>query len=77
MIGMGRISTVRFMILNAGGALVWAIVISSLGFLCGATAETFFRNARKIEGWIALTICGVAAAVWVTYFMRKKRAGAK
>ena len=75
-IGTSRISTSRFLVFNAAGALVWAIAISCLGFLCGAAAETVLRNARKIEGWIALVMLGAGAAIWLIYFLRRKGTGA-
>ncbi|MGD0236377.1 MAG: hypothetical protein ABSC55_17800 [Syntrophorhabdales bacterium] len=61
----------------AAGALVWAIAIGCLGFLLGTAVETIPRDVRRIEGWIVLGILGVGAVVWMIYFLRKKRAGAK
>jgi membrane protein DedA with SNARE-associated domain len=74
-IGTSGISTGRFVTLNAVGALVWAIAISCLGFSFGLVAESLLLSIRKIEGWIALGMIGVGAAVWVIYFLRRKRAG--
>jgi membrane protein DedA with SNARE-associated domain len=76
-IGTINISVGRFVLLNAAGALVWAIVISCLGFSFGVVAETALMNLRKIEGWIVLGMLGVGAVIWVIYFFRKKRADAK
>jgi len=76
-IGSSRISVSRFVALNAAGALVWAIAIGSLGFLFGTAIETVLRDVRRIEGWIVLGMLGVGAVVWIIYFVRKKRAGAK
>ena len=73
-IGTSSISTRRFLVFNAAGALVWAIAISCVGFLFGAAAETIIRNVRKIEGWIVVLMLGIGAIVWLIYFMRKKRA---
>jgi membrane protein DedA with SNARE-associated domain len=75
-IGTVNISVGRFVLLNAAGALVWAIVIGCLGFAFGLVAETVLMNLRKIEGWIILGILGVGAVIWVIYFLRKKRADA-
>ena len=72
-IGTTRISTLRFLALNVAGALVWAIAISCLGYLCGTTAETLLQNVRRVEHWIALVIICVGAAAWLFYFV--KRAG--
>lgn len=77
LIGASRVSPSRFLLLNAAGALVWAIAVGCLGFLFGAAAETVLRNVRKIEGWIVLAILGAGAVVWVIYFLRKRRAGGK
>ncbi len=72
-IGASRISASRFLLLNAAGALVWAIAVGCLGFLFGAAAETVLRNARKIEGWIILVMLSVGAVIWVIYFLRRNR----
>jgi membrane protein DedA with SNARE-associated domain len=72
-IGTSRVSPPRFLLLNAAGALVWAIAVGCLGFLFGAAAETVLRNVRKIEGWIVLAMLGVGAVVWVVYFLRKRK----
>jgi membrane protein DedA with SNARE-associated domain len=74
-IGISGISSSRFVTLNAAGALVWAMTIGCLGFSFGVVAETVLLNVRRIEVWIVLGILGVGAAVWVIYFLRRKRAG--
>jgi len=73
-IGTTRISTLRFLALNAAGALVWAVAIGCLGYLCGTTAEALLRNVRRAEHWIILAIIVVGAAVWLFYFVRKQKA---
>jgi len=72
-IGASRISVYRFLALNAAGALIWVVAFSCIGFLFGAAAENIFREARKIEGWLALAILGAGALVWAIYFLRRKR----
>ncbi|HME43386.1 MAG TPA: DedA family protein [Syntrophorhabdales bacterium] len=72
-IGASRVSPSRFLLLNAAGALVWAIAVGCLGFLFGAAAETVLRNVRKIEGWIVLAMLGAGAVIWVIYFLRKRK----
>ncbi len=71
-IGLSDITVRRFFVLNAVGALIWALVIGSCGFLFGAVLEAVLENIRKIEHWIALGILGVGTVVWVIYFVRKK-----
>ncbi len=76
-IGSGGFSLSRFITLNAAGALVWAVTVSCLGFLCGAAAQTALTNVRKVEDWILLAMLGVGAIVWAVYFLRKGRRGTK
>jgi membrane protein DedA with SNARE-associated domain len=72
-IGTTNVRTKRFLLLNATGALVWALVISCVGFLFGAAAEPVLGHIRKIEKWIVLGIVGAGAIIWLLYFMKKKR----
>lgn len=72
-IGTSSISTRRFLLLNATGALVWALVISCVGFLFGAAAETVVRNVRRVEGWIVFGMLGIGALTWLVYLVTKKK----
>ena len=70
-IGLTGFSWVRFMILNAIGAGLWAVTIAGAGFLFGRAIETILGDVRKYE--IALILVIVAAAVLLFAFHRKNQ----
>jgi membrane protein DedA with SNARE-associated domain len=73
MIGMSRISTVRFIVLNAIGALIWASVVALAGYLFGQALETLFGHIKRYELEV---MCGIAAAgalFWLIHFIRRVR----
>jgi membrane protein DedA with SNARE-associated domain len=60
--GMSRFRTGPFVILNALGALLWAVVLGGLGYWLGNVAGVFVENAHRATGWLlaAGIICLVA-----------------
>jgi membrane protein DedA with SNARE-associated domain len=74
-IGLSGFSSSRFVVLNAIGALVWSILVGSLGFLFGAALEAVLEDLKKFEHWIVLGLLAVGTTVWLIHFWRKKRIG--
>jgi membrane protein DedA with SNARE-associated domain len=64
-IGMSAVSGVRFVVLNAIGAVLWACVVGGVGWLSGQAAESVFGNIRYLEAWLFLGIVVVALVVWL------------
>lgn len=63
LIGVSRVSPLRFLILNIIGALVWAIVVGALGYLFGQALEVIIGDIKHYEMAIfaALTALGIIA----------------
>ena len=57
-IGMSRIPTIRFLILNMIGAMLWAMVVGGLSFLFGHGLEMILGKIKRYElelfGFIAI-----------------------
>lgn len=75
-LGMSAIPTLRFVALNAVGAVVWAVTFSLLGFVFARTLQTFVGSLARYEmylaaGLIALGILWSVARRW----RRAKKAG--
>jgi membrane protein DedA with SNARE-associated domain len=49
MIGMSAVRAGQFISLNAVGALVWAIVVGTAGYLFGEALKVFMDNIRHYE----------------------------
>ena len=61
-IGASGLSLPRFMLPNAAGAIVWAIVIGGAGYLFGAAFTTMLTHAKHYEeiAFAVLAVVGVA-----------------
>jgi membrane protein DedA with SNARE-associated domain len=56
MVGASPLAAGRFALLNAVGALLWAVSIAGLGWGFGGAAEAVLGNLRRLEGWLALAL---------------------
>jgi membrane protein DedA with SNARE-associated domain len=54
----------RFALFNAIGALLWAVLIGSVGWLFGEMAETIFAHLKQVEHWLLLGVLVAAALGW-------------
>lgn len=65
-IGMGPMPTWQFVLANALGAVLWALLIGTLGWSFGVVAERWLGEARKLEeialGLVALLLVAVPVA---------------
>lgn len=73
MIGMSRIPTIEFLLLNITGALIWAIVIGVLGFAFGHGVELILGDIRHYEKLVLLSVIAIGVLIWVVYLIRTKR----
>jgi membrane protein DedA with SNARE-associated domain len=65
LIGMSPLSPVRFAVINAFGAVLWACVVGGLGWLSGRAAETVFGDIKHIELWLFVGLVAVGATIWL------------
>lgn len=70
LIGMSPISGLRFGLLNALGALLWASLIAGVGWVFGRAAEAALGDIRQIEMWLLLALVAVGLMTW---WIRKNR----
>lgn len=74
-IGISRISTVKFLVYEAISCAIWAAVIASLGFFFGRAVERILGKAAHIEKWglLALIVIGVGVWGWHQWKDRRSR----
>lgn len=62
---MARVPWLRFLALNALGAVLWATIIGGAGYFFGAALEVALADLRNHESWIlvAILVVGVCAAL--------------
>ena len=65
LIGTSQLPALRFAVINAFGAVLWAFVVGGLGWLSGRLAETVFGDIKHIEIWLFVGLLAVAAAIWL------------
>jgi membrane protein DedA with SNARE-associated domain len=70
-IGMSDVSPGRFTVLNGIGAVLWAVVIGFLGYLCGHILELIMGEIKHLEVPILVGIA-VIGGLWF-FFNRRRR----
>ena len=71
-IGMSDVSAGRFVVLNLIGAVLWAVVIGVLGFLCGHVLELIMGEIKHLEVPILI---GIAVVGGLLFFVHRRRRG--
>lgn len=72
-VALSAISSTKFLIFNALGALAWALTFGVLGYVLGQTAETLLDDIGRYEKPIAVGLL-VAAVIWtIAHYARTLR----
>jgi membrane protein DedA with SNARE-associated domain len=71
LLGMSPLSAWRFALLNAVGAVLWALLVGGVGWVFGEAAQALLGRAQHIEGLLLLALAVLALAVW---WLRRRRA---
>jgi len=69
-VGMSEVALFQYTVLNAAGALLWAVVIGILGYLCGHVLELMLGELKHLEMPILIAIAALGG-LW--FFYRKSR----
>lgn len=72
-IGISRISTVKFLVYEAISCAIWAAVIASLGFFFGRAVERVLGKAAHIEKWGLLALIVIGVGVWAWHQWKDRR----
>jgi membrane protein DedA with SNARE-associated domain len=72
-IGMSTVPTVRFVFLNAAGALIWAIAVGTGGYLFGNALEILMGNIKHHEIRVFGLIAALGAVIWIIHIVRRRR----
>jgi len=65
LIGMSPVPALRFAVINAFGAILWAFIVGGLGWLSGRLAETVFGDIKHVEVWLFVGLVAIAATIWL------------
>jgi membrane protein DedA with SNARE-associated domain len=72
LIGMSAVPALRFAVINAFGAILWACIVGGVGWLSGRAAESVFGNIKHIELWLFLGIVAIGATIWLIRRLLRK-----
>ena len=73
LIGVSDVSSFKFLVLNAVGAITWAIALTSLGYVFGHAAELLIDDIKKYEFIIMGFIILVGLVVWMLESRAEKK----
>lgn len=64
-LGMNRnVRTVRFLVFNAIGAMIWSVVISLAGYFFGYAIEHLIKAVKHYEMLVLITAGVIGIAIW-------------
>jgi membrane protein DedA with SNARE-associated domain len=72
-IGISKISTIKFLIYEAVTCAVWAAVIAGLGYVFGTAVERVLGKAAHIEKWGLLALVIVGLTWWAWHQWKERR----
>ena len=71
-IGLSNINAKHFMVLNAVGTIVWAMIVSSGGYLFGNACEIIIGDIKHYEWRILAAMILAGCLMWLVYFFRHR-----
>ena len=72
-IGISKVSTIKFLIYEALTCIVWAIIIGTAGFYFGRAVERVLGRAAHIEKYGLIVLLVVGIGVWAYHKWKEKR----
>ena len=63
--GMSRVPVWRYMLFNALGATIWAVIIGGAGYLLGQAIELWLHDLKKIEEALLFAILCGGVVFWI------------
>lgn len=71
-IGMSRIRTGRFMLLNFLAAVLWASAVGGASFALGSAIDAFLLHLKRVEGFVLGAVVVAGLSIWVTHLVRTR-----
>jgi membrane protein DedA with SNARE-associated domain len=72
-IGISKVSTIKFLIYEALTCIVWSIIVGTLGFYFGKAVERVLGRAAHIEKYGLLVLLVVGVGIWAYHRWKEKR----
>lgn len=72
-LGLTRVSTLRFAVLNIIGAAAWAAAVALLGWFVGSAAKQLLGHLERYELRVAASILAVGLLLWLWRRLRQRK----
>ncbi|HNX58266.1 MAG TPA: DedA family protein [Spirochaetota bacterium] len=72
-IGTSTTSAVKYSILNASSAAIWAVAFSSVGYFFGKAFEFYLGKIKRYEHAIAIAIIAIGIVLFVVRKIRERK----
>lgn len=72
-VGMGRISTGKFVLLNAIGAVIWSATIACAGYIFGQAVELVLGDIRRYQIWTIVFVSIIGVTILLVHMIRGKQ----
>jgi membrane protein DedA with SNARE-associated domain len=72
LLGMSHVARLRFALLNALGAVLWAIVVSGAGYAFGFAMNALIADMKLVEESVFVAIMALGALLWLWYHLRNR-----
>lgn len=72
-LGMSEVSTMRFMLLNALGAAVWAVAVTSAGYAFSNVVDWLLPEIRRSEEYLFLAVLAAGMLFVLLRYLRHRR----
>jgi len=73
LLGMSNLPAYRFALLNVIGAVIWASVVTSIGYSFGVTMAVLLTDVKKIEEFLLASLLVLGGVFWTFRLVRAKR----
>jgi membrane protein DedA with SNARE-associated domain len=57
--GVHKFSFARFVLLDSISCLAWALLLTSIGFFLGKSAEALLGHLKRVEIWLLIALVGI------------------
>jgi len=74
-LGLSDVPAPRFIVLNAVGAAIWAVVIALFGWSVGEAANQLIGHVERYERALGAAIIAVGALAWMWHRLAARRRG--
>ncbi len=72
-VGAARISRARFFVLNLIGAVIWAVIFSTAGYLSGGALRLMLDDFKRYQLYILLGLLIAGILFWLITLVRRRR----